>query len=132
MRPRMPSPAALLGRHAEETVAQRLQRRTVCALVGEDPLGRLGDLVDCVADGEAIVGEHDEPRTAVAHLVRHVEQAAGERHRPERPFREDVPNAVVELPGASADRRAAPGTGFNTLRLALAKNRVGIANRPSR
>ena len=64
---------------------------------------QLGNLVDGLADGQAVVGEHDELGASVAHLVRHVERAAGERDGLERLAAEDVPDAVVEL-GAGLGR----------------------------
>ena len=55
------------------------------------------DFVDDLADGHAVIGEHDELRPAVAHLVRHVERAARKRHGLERLARENLLNTVVEL-----------------------------------
>lgn len=101
--------SVLVGGHEDEMVAQGPQRGTVGALVRVHPLDQLANLVDGLAN---VVGEHDELRAAVAHLVGHVERTAGKRDGLERLAGEDVPNAVVELgAGLGGGRRAAPRAG---------------------
>ena len=78
-------------------VAQHPQGGAFGALACVDAFNEFGRLAHLAADGHRIVGQHDQLGASVAHLVRHVEWAAGEMDGVEGGAVEDVLDAVVQF-----------------------------------
>ena len=71
-------------------VPKRPQGGTFGAFAGMDARDQLGYSVNGVADGHAIIGQDNQLRPAVAHLVGDVERTAGKADGVESSAPEDV------------------------------------------
>ena len=93
------APHFLLAARVRERqiVAQGPQGRTFRTLAGMDAVDRLGDPLDSGAGRNAVIGQHDQLGSPVAHLVRHIERPARESDRLEHRSSEYLPYPVVEL-----------------------------------
>ena len=62
-----------------------------------DALNQLGHGIDGVVNGDPVIGQDNQLRPTVTHLVGDVERPAGEAYRVERPALEYLPDAVAQL-----------------------------------
>ena len=83
--------------HEHQVVTQRPQGRSFRALARVDALDQLGDGLHRRADGDGVIGRHDELRPSVPDLVRHVEGSPGEGRHLEHAAAEDLADAVVQM-----------------------------------